>query len=192
MLAQAANNLAWFYQRRGRLADLTEAERLYRSALDISEKALGSKHATVGAMLNNLAVLSYDQGRYAEAEPLFKRAIAVRQGALGAEHSDVGQTKYRLARLYAKQRRFAEARGLHQRALEIRHKALGEEHPDVAESFDGIAQMYEAQGDWARAAGAARSAGRIVVRPRAKRDFGRRVGKRGAARLPRVARCSCV
>lgn len=172
-IGAAAQNLAWFYQSRARLdnadsrdprALLAEAERLYLRALDISKKALGPEHATVGTIMNDLAVLYYDQGRYEEAEPLFKRAIDVRQGALGPEHSDVGQTMYRLARLYCAQKRFEEAGPLHQRALEIRLKAQGPEHPEVIESFDGIAELYEAQGNWTLAADAARHASDIIVK----------------------------
>ena len=34
------------------------------------EKALGPDHPDVARSLNNLAVLYYEQGRYADAEPL--------------------------------------------------------------------------------------------------------------------------
>ncbi len=34
--------------------------------------------------LNNLALLYYNQGRYAEAEPLLKRALAIWENALGS------------------------------------------------------------------------------------------------------------
>jgi tetratricopeptide (TPR) repeat protein len=143
-------------------------------------------------MLNNLAVLYYDQGRYAEAEPLFNRAIAVRKGALGADHSDVGQTMYRLARLYQAQKRLTDALSLHRRALDIRTKAQGPEHPDVIQSLDGIAHTYEEQGNWPSAADAARRARDIVISRAQKGALtsGAAAVESGRRRSPKVGRCS--
>jgi hypothetical protein len=44
---------------------------LYKRALAIREKVLGPEHPSVGAALNNLALLYDSQGRYPEAEPLY-------------------------------------------------------------------------------------------------------------------------
>jgi len=76
------------------------AERLYKRALAIDEKALGADHHHVGTDLNNLAELYQIQGRYSDAAPLMKRALAIDEAALGPEHPDVGTDLNNLATLY--------------------------------------------------------------------------------------------
>ena len=67
----------------GRLA---EAEPLYRQALAIDEKTIGTGHPSYAIHLNNLAGLLRDTGRLAEAEPLYRQALAIMEAALGPEH----------------------------------------------------------------------------------------------------------
>jgi hypothetical protein len=50
-------------------ADCAEAEPLYRRALEISEKGLGSDHPIVAIRLNNLAALLHDTNRAERHEP---------------------------------------------------------------------------------------------------------------------------
>ena len=43
-------------------------------------------------MLNNLALLYRNQGRYAEAEPLYMRSLAIWETALGSGHPEVASS----------------------------------------------------------------------------------------------------
>jgi tetratricopeptide (TPR) repeat protein len=54
----------------GERAQYAEAEPLYRRALSIREKVLGPEHPDTATILDNLAELYRQQGRYAEAENL--------------------------------------------------------------------------------------------------------------------------
>jgi hypothetical protein len=45
-----------------------EAERLYRRALAIMEKALGPEHVEVATLYHNLGGLEFSRGRYAPGE----------------------------------------------------------------------------------------------------------------------------
>ncbi|WP_025032557.1 CHAT domain-containing protein [Bradyrhizobium sp. DOA9] len=137
-LSAALNNLGQVHAGQGR-DDL--AEPLYKRAIALMEKSLGSDNALVAAELTNLAALYQRQGRFAEAEPLFKRALAVREKALPREHPDVGQSLNNIATLYAKQQRPAEAEPLFRRALAIYQKAAGPEHPAVATVLNNIGQV---------------------------------------------------
>ncbi len=116
----------------------------------IARRALGPDHPDVATTLNNLAVLSTSQGRYAEAEPLYKRALAIDEKALGPDHPDVAQPQ-QPGRAVRSQGRYAEAEPLYKRALAIREKALGPDHPDVATSLNNLAALYQAQGRYAEA-----------------------------------------
>ena len=68
----SVNNLAALYHAQGRYS---EAEPLYKRALEASERVLGREHPDTLQSVNNLAALYETQGRYSEAEPLYKRAL---------------------------------------------------------------------------------------------------------------------
>ena len=61
---------------------------------------LGPEHPKTAASLNNLALLYYNQRKYAKAEPLYQRALAIREKVLGPEHPDTATSLNNLAVLY--------------------------------------------------------------------------------------------
>ena len=69
----------------------------------------------MAASLNNLALLSYTQGRYGEAEPRYQRALAIREKVLGPEHPDVAAVRKNYAALLRATNRDAEAAQLEAR-----------------------------------------------------------------------------
>ena len=73
----SVNNLALLYEAQGRY---TQAEPLFKRALEGRERVLGKEHLDTVASVNNLAALYKAQGRYGEAEPLLKRALAAQSG----------------------------------------------------------------------------------------------------------------
>jgi hypothetical protein len=85
----------------GRYAD---AEALLKRSLTVKEKALGTNHPEVAALLNDLALLYSVQHRYAEAEPLFKRSLAIRETVFGPDHPDVAASLTNLALFYGRSR----------------------------------------------------------------------------------------
>ena len=92
--ADAINNLADLCHSEG---SLVEAERLYTSALELRQSALGEDHPTVAGSVNNLAVLLMDQRRAAEALPLLRRAAKLSKAQLGKEHPHYATTLNNLA-----------------------------------------------------------------------------------------------
>jgi CHAT domain-containing protein len=91
------NNLAGLYRSQGRYS---EAEPLYRQALDMRKRLLGNEHPDVATSLDNLAFLYWTQGRYSEAEPLYRQALDMNKRLLGNEHPDVATSLNNLAGLY--------------------------------------------------------------------------------------------
>ena len=77
----------------------SEAEPLFRDALEIREKQLGPEHPDVASSLNNLAGLLQVQGKYAEAEPLYLRASVILEKQLGPEHPNTITARKNLTRL---------------------------------------------------------------------------------------------
>ncbi|WP_208341799.1 tetratricopeptide repeat protein, partial [Aetokthonos hydrillicola] len=124
----------------------SEAEPLYKKALELYQRLLGQEHPDVAQSYNNLAELYRAQGRYQDAEPLCQKALELRQRLLGQEHPDVAQSYNNLAALCDSQGRYQDAEPLYQKALELRQRLLGQEHPDVAQSYNNLALLYYSQG----------------------------------------------
>jgi tetratricopeptide (TPR) repeat protein len=116
-------------------AALVEAQKLEAGV----KARFGVNHVNYGIVLNNLAEVYRDQGKYADAEGLHKRALAIREKALGKNHPSVADTLNNLASVYKDQGKYADAEGLYKRALPIKEKALGKDHPELAQSLSGLA-----------------------------------------------------
>jgi len=127
-----------------------EAEHLFQAAIEQAER-FGPKDARLGASLNALGVVYFDEKNYAAAEPLFKRALSIREESLGPEHPDVGATLNNLAEIYWSQKNYAAAGLLFTRALEIAEKTLGAEHPNVGDGLNNLAALYRDQGNYVAA-----------------------------------------
>ena len=95
-MATGLNNLAALLQAKG---DYAGAEPLYRRALAIDEKALGSDHPGLAIDLNNLALLLQAKGDDAGAEPLYQRALAIDEKTLGREDPNTQQIRHNLESL---------------------------------------------------------------------------------------------
>lgn len=141
----SVNNLAEFYRGQARY---DEAERHFKRALAIREKALGPDHSDIAGSLNNLAILYFNQGRYDEAEPLYKRAIEIRENILRPNHPRLATPLNNLADLYTIKGRFDEAVPLFKRSLAILEKAFGSEHRNIAKTLNNLAGVYLKQGSY--------------------------------------------
>ncbi len=146
--AGALDRLARLYLYQNRW---TDAEPLYKQALGIREKVLGSDHPDVASSMFSLAKVYSSEGRGSEAEPLYQRGLAIAERALGPDHPLVAQGLNNLGLLYWGQGRFAEAEPLQKRGLAIREKAHGPDHPAVGNSLNNLAEMYTALGRYAEA-----------------------------------------
>lgn len=101
------------------------AEKHYRQALLIRERAWGEQSQHVAPGLDQLAAFLIARGQYADAEALLQRALAIREQALGARHPDVATNLDSYAAFLRQQQREAEAIPLEERARAIRsQKAL--------------------------------------------------------------------
>jgi tetratricopeptide (TPR) repeat protein len=140
--AIALSNVADTYEL---LARYTEAEPLYRRAIEINERALGKDHPAVAANYNNLAMLLKDQGKYDQAEPLFRRTIEIEEKVLGKDHPNVAPGYNNLAVLLRNLGKYDEAEPLFRRSIEIDEKVLGKDHPAVATRYNNLALLLRDQ-----------------------------------------------
>ncbi|NVM21890.1 MAG: tetratricopeptide repeat protein [Desulfobacterales bacterium] len=143
---------------------MQQAEKLYQqgcyndaipiaeNALTIRERVLGSRHADVATILNNLAMLYLSLGNYAQAEPMCKRALRIMKRSFGFGHPNVAVSLNNLAGVYHGLGDYVKAEALYKRALAINEKAFGSEHPDVATNLNNLAGLYRDLGEYAKAA----------------------------------------
>ena len=146
-LESPSDNLATFCHNRGLYQ---EAEPLFRRALSIHEKSLGSDHPEVASTLANLGTLYEVTGQFARAEPLMQRALAIWEEKIpGQPDLKLALGLNNLAVLFYMQGRDRNAQPLLQRALAIRTKSLGPLHPDVADCLSNLASVYRRQANYA-------------------------------------------
>jgi len=87
-LGIALNNLGSLRRQQGRNL---EAAKLFRQALAIVERALGTDHPRLLTVLNNLAVAESGTGGGDEADAVFCRALTIAQSRLGPAHPTYGR-----------------------------------------------------------------------------------------------------
>ena len=125
-----------------------EAEPLFRQALEIGEKTIGTAHPDYATNLNNLAGLLRDMGRRDEAGPLIRQALEIDAKTIGTAHPDYAIRLNNFAGLLKEMGRIEEARSMLDEAVAIRRKSLGEDHPDYAAGLWWKADFARAGGDW--------------------------------------------
>jgi tetratricopeptide (TPR) repeat protein len=150
-VAALHNRLAMVYLDQCRLAD---AERGWRRALAILDRASGRDHALleIAAVEHNLAALSRERGRVREAETLLARAVELAESALGPEHPRVAAEVSAYGVLVAENGRPAEGEAHGRRGLDALAAALGEHHHEVGVARSNLGAVLEAQGRLAEAA----------------------------------------
>jgi len=127
------------------------AEAQYRRALAIMEQVSGAQSPDLTPMLNGLAELYFDAGRYTDAEAYARRSAAVVEASLGAGHPLMATALHDLAAIYQVQGQFDKAEPLYLRALEIRERTLGPNHPFVGVTLANLAELHRARGRRRRA-----------------------------------------
>ncbi len=156
--SRRAGDDSWTIRITGRLAELlqllnhwSEAEKMYREALESAERLHGPDHPDVANIARGLASLLFQAGRPQEAETLFERALLIGEVELGAEHTAVAVILSEFAVLRYDQGLYQEAEQMLKRALAIRRKWLGEKHPDCALVLLSLALVYSRYADYRQA-----------------------------------------
>jgi tetratricopeptide (TPR) repeat protein len=127
----------------------TNAEPLFRRALEIDEAVYGATHPEVATDLNNLALLLRETNRLEAVEPLFRRALEIDEAAYGATHPRVATPLNNLALLLRETNRLEEAERLFRRMVSIlKHfnDSTGHEHPNwqtALANYSGLLQAMD-------------------------------------------------
>jgi len=92
--------------------------------------------------MNDLAVITYQQGRLNETEDLLLRCIAIRRKVLSKDDPTLSVTINNLGCLLAERGRLMEAEPLLREALDIVARVLPENHPTIARQLSNLAGLY--------------------------------------------------
>ncbi len=147
-------SLAYLCWRQNKFA---EAEWYYLRALATNESLLkrGDEVRLTG-VLNSLALLYRDLGRYSEAELLLKKSLefdekAVVEFSTAGPNIGIAHTMNALGSVYLAQKKFEAAEAAYLRAIALYKVINGIEHPETAHSINGLAIVYFDQGRYAEA-----------------------------------------
>jgi serine/threonine protein kinase len=121
--------------------------------LVLGETILGSDHATVLAMLQNLANAYGRLGRDEEAEQLYRDVVAREREVLGVEHPNRASGLNNLGLHLAVNGRYVEAEPLLRESHALRLAADGEDHPITAFTLDNLGMLLREAGRYDEAAG---------------------------------------
>jgi tetratricopeptide (TPR) repeat protein len=122
-----------------------EAEPLFRQALEIGEKTIGTAHPEYATHLNNLAGLLKDMGRIEEARPLLDEAVAIWRKSLGEDHPTYATGLWWKADFAGAEGDWDAARGDYSAAYAVFVRVMGEDHPDTKELAGQYARLLLAE-----------------------------------------------
>jgi CHAT domain-containing protein len=112
------------------MGDWAEAERLYRTAVDMWSKTLGADHAFVARGLDGLADVVASQGRFDEARRLYEQVLAMRRRTLKPAHPQIAWTLASLAAVTWKAGEPAAAARFADEAVAVFGKSGAGDEPD--------------------------------------------------------------
>jgi serine/threonine-protein kinase len=131
-------------------AQYTEAEQLFRGALDLGRRHLASGDPRAVRAAVALGRVLINRGRYAEAVPILGETLRL-QSDLGRPAPDVNITRGMLANAHYYLGHNAESYELNRQALESDRQHLGEKHPFVADDLYNLGAIQQAWGHHAEA-----------------------------------------
>ncbi|GCE28344.1 tetratricopeptide repeat protein [Dictyobacter alpinus] len=119
-----------------------ETETLFLRAIALQEKTQGIETTELAALLNNLAAVYIETGRYSEAETLLLRALHIQERICGTENLRFAFYLDTLAMLYLKMERYAEAETSYQRTLQLFEQYSDTLHPGIRYPLTGLVNLY--------------------------------------------------
>jgi serine/threonine protein kinase/tetratricopeptide (TPR) repeat protein len=129
-----------------RIGLYTQAETMYREALDLRRKT-GRDQAEIAISMNNLGhALSRQSKKSGEAEKLFRGALTILRNEHGEENADLAVSLSGLADSLGSANRRAEAEVLCREVLAMRKKLYGEENFQVSSAMHDLAFNLRKEG----------------------------------------------
>jgi tetratricopeptide (TPR) repeat protein len=121
----------------------SDAESLYKRALNIWKKTPQLRSQDFAQTLENLGMLYFDRHRYDEAGALFRQAVTVEEQSLGKEHPVVAHSLSKVAIADLAGGHYDEAESPCKRALSILEKSSPPDYSALIEALRNYAWLLE-------------------------------------------------
>lgn len=118
--------------------DLPKAEELYRNALAIQSRALGTDHISQLHGLTGLASLYSESGKFREAEELLLKNVSIRKKVFGEDHPSMAEGLGQLANGYLKSGDAKKAELFYLKSLNLWKNNVGSDHIIVSGALMGL------------------------------------------------------
>ena len=130
-----------------------DAEKLFRSVIEVRSRILGAEHPDTLASRNRLIYALNEEEKHADAEAEARQVVALREKILGVEHPDTLLSRYNLASALYHEGKTGEAERLYREVLKLDEDVIGREHPRTLAARIGLANTLNDQGKYAEAIG---------------------------------------
>jgi serine/threonine protein kinase len=140
------------------LARYDEAERLFRSTLDLDRQINGARSVPVVEALSNLGGVYLASGQLDRADSAFRQALAIRRSLSSTPDTTLGVLIDDAGSVAHDKGQFADAERLHREALAIFRPLLGDHSDKVALTMGNVAVSLGEQNRWVAAESLHRSA----------------------------------
>ena len=127
-----------------------DAEKLYRSVIEMRSRVLGPEHPDTLASRHRLVYALNEEEKHAEAEAEARQVVELREKILGFEHPDTLLSRYNLASALYHEGKYAEAERLYREVSKLDNMVIGPEHPRTLAARIGLANALNDQGKYAR------------------------------------------
>jgi tetratricopeptide (TPR) repeat protein len=124
-------------------AEFVEAKGQYERALPLAEKAYGSGHLEVAAIVNNLGGVLKAMGDLQGAKEHFERALKIDEKEYGPDHPKVAINLNNLGGILKDLGNLKGAKEHFERALKIDEKEYGPDHPVVATIVNNLGEVLK-------------------------------------------------
>lgn len=145
--AQTLNDFAFLLQFIGEMAT---AEKYFRDAKEIKEKALPASHS-LAITLNNLGHLLAIKGELNEAKSLIEQGLAIKINASGLKNHSTAISLRNLGELQQTIGDFKEAQKNLETALEIRTQILGDKNYGISLDLRSLGNLFLAKNEFREA-----------------------------------------
>ena len=112
---------------------LPAAEGYLTRVLHAKISNLGGDNMEIAVVLNSLAGLKYNQGKFRECEELCQRSLELHTDFLGEDDLETASVAKNLAIVYHTLHKYSQAEPLYRQALRVYEEALGREHEEVVQ-----------------------------------------------------------
>jgi len=146
--ANLQNAIADLLFAQGKYAD---AEKLYRSVIEMRSRVLGPEHPDTLASRHRLIYVLNEEEKHAEAEAEARQVVELREKILGFEHPDTLLSRYNLASALYHEGKYAEAERLYREVSKLDNVVIGPEHPRTLAARIGLANALNDQGKYPEA-----------------------------------------